>query len=151
MTSRLDLLREFRRLAPVERRLLAQAWLTLHLIDIALRLLPFETVRAWCHEDRPNSPRQSQTHPPLSIARCAWLVGVAGRHGLVDATCLKQALAIARLMGRRGVATTLQIGVARSNGSLSAHAWLEQNGQIVFNLATAVPHAPLQPCRHEAF
>lgn len=150
MTYRLDLLRNFCRLAPLERRLLAQAWLAFHLIDVALRLLPFDTVRAWCHVVRPPRPGHAGMPSSLSVTRCAWLVGVAGRYSLVNATCLKEALVMARLLGGWGTATALRIGVARSDGGLTAHAWLEQDGRIVFNPATTAAYAPLHPCRHGA-
>jgi hypothetical protein len=59
-------------------------------------------------------------------------VEVAGRYSPVTATCLKQALVLSWLLGRQGIAVTLHIGVARSAETLAAHAWLENNGQVIF-------------------
>jgi len=149
LKCRIDLLRKFSRLAAAERRLLVRAWLALHLVDCALYLLPFETVRNWCHSN--TAPPQSifSLSPPILISRCVELVDVAGRYSFIDATCLKEALVIAWLMGRCGVATTLKIGVARCEGALSAHAWLEQDGRIVFSREATAAYAPLRPCHHE--
>lgn len=69
--------------------------------------------------------------PPLSLERVAWLVEVAGRYSPVSATCLEKAIVLSWLLGRRGLATTLRIGVARREGALAAHAWLEHAGEVI--------------------
>lgn len=150
MKSRISRLQKFCQLEAPERRYLVQAWFTLHVVDLALRLLPFETVLGWCQHGRRQAQNDPSLFPPLPIARCVELAGLAGRYSLVDATCLKESLVLARLMGRQGVPATLRIGVARANGILTAHAWLEQDGRVIFNRAAAEPYTPLLPCRHEA-
>ena len=62
-------------------------------------------------------------------------------------TCLVQALAAQRMLGRRGVATKLQIGARRGDDEgLDAHAWLERNGEIILGGGTAPYHPlPLPP------
>lgn len=45
-------------------------------------------------------------------------------------TCLVQALAGRFMLMRRGVASTLVLGVARQNGSIQAHAWLVCDGAV---------------------
>ncbi len=69
--------------------------------------------------------------PPPSLARAFWLVEVAGRYSPVNATCLKKAIVLSWLLRKRGMVTTLRIGVARRDGTLIAHAWLEQGGQVI--------------------
>ena len=59
------------------------------------------------------------------------LVGLAARYHLYDMTCLPQALTLQWLLGRRGVATELRIGVRRDSGNLAAHAWLEHAGRPI--------------------
>ena len=150
MKLRISLLQKFFRLDVPERRFLVRAWGTLYLVDLALRLLPFETVLHWCKHGRGQAQNDARLSLSLTLSRCARLVGLAGRYSLLDITCLKEALVMVRLMGRLGVRTTLRIGVARSNGALTAHAWLEQDGRVVFNRATMESYAPLHPCHHEA-
>ncbi|TAL11937.1 MAG: lasso peptide biosynthesis B2 protein, partial [Nitrospirae bacterium] len=65
----------------------------------------------------------------------------------VTATCLKKALVLCWLLGRRGIASTLQIGVVRHNGVFAAHAWLEHNGQVVFGQQERDGFVPLVPAR----
>jgi|SRR5271155_744115 len=48
------------------------------------------------------------------------------------ATCLTQALAAQVLLGRRGFASHLRIGVGNQSGAFRAHAWLEDDrGEIL--------------------
>jgi hypothetical protein len=46
--------------------------------------------------------------------------------------CLQKALVLQSLLHRQGVAVDLQIGVRKHEGTLQAHAWLEQAGQPLF-------------------
>ena len=62
--------------------------------------------------------------------RLEWLVGVAGRH-VVPVPCLTRAIALARILGRRGVKTDVRLGVRQIDGRLDAHAWVELNGRPV--------------------
>ena len=52
----------------------------------------------------------------------------AARRHLYPMRCLAQSLALAWLLGRRGVATDLRLGVSRQQGKFDAHAWLELDG-----------------------
>lgn len=62
--------------------------------------------------------------------RLEWLVGAAGRH-VVRVPCLTRAIALARILGRRGVKTNVRLGVRQVDGRLDAHAWVELDGRPV--------------------
>jgi hypothetical protein len=47
------------------------------------------------------------------------------------AECLVQALTARSMLERRGIASTLSLGVRKTAGALEAHAWLEAGGRIV--------------------
>jgi hypothetical protein len=47
----------------------------------------------------------------------------------VRVPCLARSIALARVLGRRGVACDIRIGVRTNDGQLEAHAWVEHNGQ----------------------
>jgi hypothetical protein len=50
----------------------------------------------------------------------------------LNATCLKQALALCAVLARRGIQTQVFIGAARATeGQLDAHAWLECQGKVL--------------------
>lgn len=142
----MDRLRRVFQLTRRERFILAQAWGLFLLVDLALRMLPFKYLRALCQERSLRTPAAAASER-VSVARLAWLVDVAGRYAPARATCLEKALVLSWLLGRRGVATALRIGVARRNGSLVAHAWLEREGQVIPALPEGDGYYQLFPVR----
>ncbi|MGH7259463.1 MAG: lasso peptide biosynthesis B2 protein [Nitrospiraceae bacterium] len=144
-----DGLQKLRRHSPRERSFLIQAWCALLVIDIALRCLPFPSIASFCRRlcTTVNDGDAVSLPPVTQLAR---LVNVAGRYSPFGTSCLKEALVLSWLMSRRGMATTLRIGVARRHGNLDAHAWLEQNGRIILGEADADAYAPLPPIPREA-
>lgn len=127
----LNRLRKLFRLSPADRVILAQAWVLLLLADLALRFLAFKRFLALSRTLALNGRDEPAVARPSSGARLAWLVEVAGRYSPINATCLKKAIVLSWLLERRGIATTLRIGVARRDGALIAHAWLEQGGEVL--------------------
>jgi Transglutaminase-like superfamily len=118
-------------LSRAERGLLARAWILFLVADAGLLLMPFPSLLKLGHGvPVRRRPRAASSLP--AIARLVWLVEVAARYAPGRATCLKQALVLSWLLRRRGISTTLQIGVARREGALAAHAWLERDGEVVF-------------------
>lgn len=73
--------------------------------------------------------RRRPTPTDLEAARrLARLASMAGRHGLVEATCLRQSLLLHLLLRREGLQPALKIGVRRQGGVFDAHAWVELDG-----------------------
>lgn len=142
----MERLHKFFRLPPGERFALVQAWALFLLITLALRALPFQQLRAFCDNAGRKGPGKSMEVVP-SVSRMAWLVEIAGRMTPVTATCLKKALVLSWLLRKRGIASTLQIGVAHHDGVFAAHAWLEHNGQVVLGQQERDGFAPLVPVR----
>lgn len=132
----------WRRFPAAERRFLLRAWLWLLLFDLALRALPFRIAQ------RLASHRSKRVRPsPLRPRRMAQLVAAAGRNHLHPMTCLRQTLTLQRLLGRQGVASTLRIGVRKSDGAVQAHAWLEVDGEVLEASPEASAFAALRPSR----
>jgi hypothetical protein len=60
------------------------------------------------------------------IRAVAWAVAKTAARLPIGARCLAQALAARAMLKRRGIGSTMHIGVARADAtSLEAHAWLE--------------------------
>ena len=136
-------IRKFFDLPPKERRILAQAWVLFLLAELALRTIPFKHLLTLGQKNCVKGHDQPPFQPTPSAHRLAWLVDVAGRYSLVNPTCLKQALILSWLLRRQGLASTLRIGVARHQETLMAHAWLEQNGQVIIGRAGREQYQPL--------
>lgn len=120
-------LRSLLRLPWRERAWLLQVAALLWAVRLGLWLLPFQLVRRVVTQYAQPSARAAGLPPE----RVAWAV-VSASLVVPAATCLVQALAAQLLLGRRGCATQLRIGVARGDaGQIEAHAWLENDGTIV--------------------
>jgi len=117
-------LRKLARLTASERGLLLEAWLETAAVRFALWILPFRAARGLRWD---KTPVLSQVSSP---ERVAWAVAVASRY-VPKATCLVKALAGQALLARRGQPCRLHIGVAKPEGRVAAHAWLEWEGRVL--------------------
>lgn len=117
----MTVLRKLLAMSAEERRLLTQAlWLNLQARTL-LALWPIDRLRAWA--GRLGTGGADAEH----LIRA----GRAASRRLPFATCLSSALALQRHLGQNGHACELHIGVARENGAIVAHAWIERNGTVV--------------------
>ena len=63
----------------------------------------------------------------------------AARYGVFTPTCLVRSMAIARRFGDEGIlGGVVRVGVARRNGQFVAHAWVEFDGEVIGDDASAV-------------
>lgn len=60
--------------------------------------------------------------------RLAELAAIAGRRGVIRASCLPQALVLHTLLRRRGLQALVKLGVRSHGGRVEAHAWVELDG-----------------------
>ena len=112
-------------------------------ISLALRMFGYKRTRAWLERHSRIKATEPATAAALSDAqRLAELARIAGRHGPMETTCLRQGLAVYWLLRRRGLQPDLKLGVGRlGNAAPDMHAWVELDG-----------HALAQPeLRHAAF
>ena len=58
-------------------------------------------------------------------------MNIASRRGPYAATCLRRSLALWWLLQRRRLPAEVRIGVARDEGRVHAHAWVELAGWVV--------------------
>jgi hypothetical protein len=105
-------------------RTVGQSFALLVAIPLRLRLTRFTRVVAWATRTVPRSPGLA-----ADVERTAFCVRLAAH--VVPTRCLTRALALARLLGRRGIVTDLRIGVRTEDGRLEAHAWVESMGRVL--------------------
>jgi hypothetical protein len=110
------------KLSPGEAATLCRVSLLLILAEAGLRILSFPAIlRAIGAHLGGVEPRMT----PDALLRLARLVEIADSRGPFRPSCLRQALVTAWLLRGRGVAATVRIGVAREQGRVRAHAWVE--------------------------
>ena len=126
-----DRLRALGALSWRDAGLLCEAWVQLLLVDVSLRLWPLHRVREWAAPRRVPKVGAGHAGAWATCERLHWLVGIASRHHMVRMFCLQRSLALQRLLGQRGIASDLQIGVQKREGQVCAHAWLEVDGRPV--------------------
>lgn len=127
----MERIHKFFQLPPYERFIIVQAWGLFILVELALRILSFQGLLNLSKKIFLKRKDDSVLTPAPTVMRLSWLVEVAGRYAPVKATCLKRALVLSWLLGRRGTHTELRMGVARHKGRLKAHAWLNLDGQVI--------------------
>jgi hypothetical protein len=106
----------------------ASAAAALLVADVLVRVMPFRRIAARIERDLGGTPPPS---PIGVVRRVQWAVAAAHRR-LPWIPCLATAVAANRLLARRGVASTLWLGV-RPDGDagFAAHAWLEAESCVV--------------------
>jgi Transglutaminase-like superfamily len=113
-------MRQFARLRGSEKLFVAEAVAVVAGFKLAMRIMPLRKLLAIAA----GSVRHRPSPPPLSQAiRWAYLLMRASEL-VPSALCLNQALALQWMLGRRGCATDLEVGVAKENSQFKAHAWL---------------------------
>jgi hypothetical protein len=111
----------------VRRVYLREAAVSLFLARVAVRVIPAARIFAWA------------TRPPRRIRRFAgdetgwvlWAIDNAAAKSRSEALCLPRALAAHSMLRRRGMASRVCLGVAREQGNLVAHAWVEVGGDNI--------------------
>lgn len=128
--------RKFWRLSSAEKALLTQAFFWVGAIRLGLMMVSFQRILRLT--ERMVSSRRSEDPDHVEpkergavVRRIVWAVMVAGRRIVPNRPCLTQALAARVMLQRRGITTTLRIGVKKEEDVLAAHAWLEQDGRII--------------------
>ncbi|MFN3350504.1 lasso peptide biosynthesis B2 protein [Pseudorhodoplanes sp.] len=123
----------------MRRHYLREAALLLRLSQLAISLLPPSRIFAWV--DRP--PGRVRRFAADEADWVAWAVEHVARRRGMKAACLVQALAAHAMLRRRGIPSTLCLGVCGSGGSVAAHAWIESQGRRLTGGADAATFTPL--------
>lgn len=113
-----------------ERGQLAMCALGLTAVHAALALAGYRrTRRAVEALSRRRTPRPATPEDLAAARRLARIAAIAGHHGAVHASCLRQSLLVYGWLRRRGLEPRLHLGVKPAQGPFMAHAWVELDGQ----------------------
>jgi hypothetical protein len=110
----------------MRRMYLREAIAFLAISRLAILFLPPKQVLAWAAR----SPRRIYRFSGYEIEWISWAVETAAARWL-RAVCLPRALAAQMMLRRRGIASSLCLGVAHEHDTLITHAWVEIGANII--------------------
>ena len=108
--------------------LLAEAWLTLAWVDLAIRFAPHVRWRHWL-ESTANSSGANQKE--LDINFIITSSERVARHHVCAMNCLRRTMAQKMMLARRGVSAQVHIGVKKETAGFAAHSWLTYQGRVL--------------------
>ncbi len=121
-----------RRVAGSNRLLLLETAVCLAVARLAVAALPFRWLTRALRQGVGESPGQNDAATLADGERVAWALERLRRHVPWPGHCLAEALAGKYMLRRRGIASTLSLGVAKDGKThLEAHAWLHRGDVVV--------------------
>lgn len=139
-------LAQFFRRGSGDRRLFLEAAGSLLWAKFLVHAIPFRRLAPQLGRSQAETPATLTARERALAVDVSWAVQAAARHVPLGFVCLPQAIAAQRMLRRRGVPTTLYLGVATSPenpASLAAHAWLRAGDKIVTGEGEAARHRVL--------
>lgn len=111
--------------------LYVEAYVLIILVTLRLRASGGRSVfHAAPHPERPTR-RYSAAEEERIIEAARRALHLAECTIPIRLSCLQRALVLQQLLGRRGIASRLRIGVRLRGARLDAHAWLEHRGRVL--------------------
>ena len=134
--------RKFIALPPPDRRLLLRAALWLGLMQVGLRVLPFQDLLDRLMDPGPG--RESSPSTPAAADHIGWAVLTASRYVPGARACLPRALAATPLLRRARLPARLRFGVTKGDGGRAeAHAWVESGGRVIIGAEGLEQYVPI--------
>lgn len=125
-------IQKFLNLPCADRNCLIEAAFWLGCARLAILLLPFRRIAPFLGRNMAQSPEVEEVANRELLDRISWAVTSASRHLPWDCLCLAQALAGKAMLKRRGMTSTLYLGLAKDDDAdLQAHAWLRCGNRIL--------------------
>lgn len=111
--------------------MLAEAALALTVAEAAIRWAPLRWMGRGLGRHNVESPAANTPELTDRVRQIGWALRTAARHLSWNCRCLAQALAGRWMLKRRGIPSTVYLGVGRGRREwLDAHAWL-RSGEVV--------------------
>ena len=118
-------LRKLRDMDWADRGLVLEALLWLGVARLALLVVPFKQIAPRLGRHMAKTGTDLGPYPEDVVLRIGWSVRTVARRSPWNSTCLTQAIAAHMMLQRRGIPSTLYLGMAKGEaGEWQAHAWL---------------------------
>lgn len=117
-----------------ERLLFLEALVGLCWDKARVRCLPFRRIARGLGTAQLETPLSLPPAERALAVEISWAVQAVARHVPLRFVCLPQAIAAQRMLRRRGIASTLYLGVSPDRAkpdAIAAHAWLRAGDKIV--------------------
>jgi len=115
---------KFIHLSAVEQRLLVEALLWLTLARLAIPAVPFRRIAPLLGRTMEETPFHVTEGPPVAEG-VSQAIRTAADHAPWKSRCLVRAVAAQWMLKRRGIGSTLYLGVSKEDTKvMSAHAWV---------------------------
>lgn len=125
-------LRKLRDLSWADRGLLLEALLWLGLARLALLTVPFKWIAPLLGDHMVETTQALGSHAEAHILRIGWDVRAVASRTPWESACLAQAIAANCMLQRRGISSTLYLGMAKGESEeWQAHAWLRCGPHIL--------------------
>lgn len=112
-------------LTPATVALLVETGVTLALARLAVVCVSFERLSPALGAHGEQTPAVVNPDTADALARIGWAIGAVARRTPWRSKCLEQAITAQALLKRRGLESTLYLGIARDEtGDAAPHAWL---------------------------
>jgi hypothetical protein len=126
----MTLLRSIRRLTAGERRLVVESVVGLTISTILVRFWQFRRLAARLGRHMVESPTEQDQRARAVARQVGWAIGATARRLPWHPVCLPQALTAQWMLRRRGVPSTLYLGVSPT-AQYDAHAWVRAGVLVV--------------------
>lgn len=121
-----------RRLPTSDGLLVIEAALGMTWSNLKLWVMPFQRIAPTLGQLQVSPVAPDPNQPPLTAKKVAWAIQAAARRLPWPCKCLSQAMTAKAMLRRRGVSTTLYVGVSKDEAqSFLAHAWLNCGSYLV--------------------
>lgn len=126
-----------------DRRLFFEALRALVWAKWQVHTVPFRRLAPQFGRTQAETPPQISVEERAIAVKVSWAVQTAARYVPLGFVCLPQAMAAQRMLRRRGIESTLYLGVApapHNRAAIAAHAWLRAGDKIVTGEQEAAQH-----------
>jgi hypothetical protein len=115
-----------------DKKRLLTMFILLPLISAMLRIFGFKRSHGLLLQlSQPKQFNDADSTALQAAERIALLANIAGRRGVLTATCLRQAMLVQWWLRREGLDARLKIGTRLQAGQFDAHAWVELKDQAL--------------------
>ena len=132
--SLIEDLRKFSKRSWQERRLFLEAFILLGIMRAAILLLTFQKITKILGLTQGTTSSLSGVNMTVDPTAIGWSIQAAAARTHWESACLAQALTGVIMLGRRGINSTLYLGVGKDQSdkdTMAAHAWLRCGESIL--------------------